>query len=173
MNRNYKLFLDLDGVLCDFDKSYSNLSGGLTIKQYNQKHGDKKARQIFLDAGIDFWADMDWIKGGKELYNAAITHYSDIRILSSTGTSDEGYSMVVEQGKKMWLKKHIPEIIYEKIYIVRGRRWKKCYATNIGILIDDMEDTIQDWNKEGGVGILHNSNSYETSIDKIIRLSKT
>ena len=173
MNRNYKLYLDLDECLCDFTKSYSKLSGGLNISQYSKKFGDKKARQLFLDAGLDYWVNLDWVKGGKELYAAAKKNYSDIRILSSTGTSDEGYSMIVEQGKKMWLKKHIPEIIYEKIYIVRGRRWKKCYASNISILVDDMEDTIKEWRDEGGIGILHNSNYHEVTIDQLIRISKT
>jgi hypothetical protein len=71
-------------------------------------------------------------------------------ILSSTG-----YDRVLREvslQKQEWLHKH--GIDY-KANFVPGKKFKYKYATPNSIIIDDTVSVIDDWNKAGGIGILH------------------
>jgi hypothetical protein len=54
--------------------------------------------------------------------------------------------------KQMWLLKHN---IQYKANFVPGKSLKYKYATPDSIIIDDTKSVIDDWNKAGGIGILH------------------
>jgi hypothetical protein len=38
-------------------------------------------------------------------------------------------------------------------------------------LVDDLEDTIKSWDSRGGIGILHDFNNYQDTIDELEILS--
>jgi 5'(3')-deoxyribonucleotidase len=162
----------MDGVLVDFDKSYEQLTGGLSLRAYSKKVGDRKAHDIFLDAGTKYWADMDWVQGGRELLAAAERLFSNVWILSSAGTTNPELAKTVIQGKQEWLQRNVPSIPMSKVLIVLGRHRKKEYAQENAILVDDMPDTIESWNKRGGDGILHSHLTYKKSIEALEDLAK-
>ena len=58
-------------------------------------------------------------------------------------------------GKEAWVKMHMPGE-YKKL-LLYPRAQKQLFAAEGKILIDDMEQTIREWNKAGGIGILHTS----------------
>jgi 5'(3')-deoxyribonucleotidase len=171
-NSDSILYLDMDRVLVDFDKSYEQLTGGLSLRAYSKKVGDRKAHDIFLEAGTKYWADMDWIQGGRELLAAAENLFSNVWILSSAGTTSPELAKTVIAGKQEWLKRHVPSIPMSKVLIVLGRHRKKEYAAKNAILVDDMPDTIESWNKKGGDGILHSHLTYKNSIEALEDLAK-
>jgi phosphoglycolate phosphatase-like HAD superfamily hydrolase len=171
-NSRQILYFDMDGVLVDFDKSYEKLTGGLSLRAYSKKVGDKPAHDIFLDAGTKYWADMDWVQGGRELFAAGERLFSNIWILSSAGTTSPELAKTVIQGKREWLQRHLPQIPMSKVLVVLGRHRKKEYAAKNAILIDDMPDTIESWNKRGGSGILHDFNNYKKSIEALEDLAE-
>jgi 5'(3')-deoxyribonucleotidase len=171
-NSDAILYLDMDGVLVDFDKSYEQLTGGLSLRAYSKKVGDRKAHDIFLDAGTKYWADMDWVQGGRELLAAAERLFSNVWILSSAGTTNPELAKTVIQGKQEWLQRNVPSIPMSKVLIVLGRHRKKEYAQENAILVDDMPDTIESWNKRGGDGILHSHLTYKKSIEALEDLAK-
>ena len=172
-NDNMKLFLDLDGVICNFSKGYKKLSHDISIGTYAELYGKESAKDIFLNAGTKFWEDLEWIDGGKELFNAASSLFKHVFILSSAGTTNEYKSKIVEEGKRNWLKVNIPSIPPENIFIVKGRHLKQEYSNSDSILVDDLEDTIKSWDSKGGIGILHNSDNYQETIDELDILSKS
>jgi len=71
-------------------------------------------------------------------------------ILSSTARP-QNHGMIAPQ-KQMWLNKHN---IHYKANFVPGKSLKYKYATSNSIIIDDTQSVIDDWNKAGGIGILH------------------
>lgn len=170
-NTDTILYLDMDGVLVDFDGGFSKIAQGLAIKEYSKAFGEAKARNTFLDAGIHFWENLEWIHGGKELWNTASRLFHRVYILSSAGTTHPQKAEMVEAGKREWLKKHIPSIPHDHIFVVRGRHLKQQFSTPNSILVDDMNDTIQSWNLKGGFGILHNSNNYKKTINELHDIS--
>ena len=56
-------------------------------------------------------------------------------------------------GKDDWVKMHMPGE-YRKL-LLYPRAQKMLFAAEGKILIDDMEQTIKEWNNAGGIGILH------------------
>lgn len=171
MHDTYKIFCDMDGCLTNFNKGYKKLSNDISLGKYAELYGKQPAKDVFLNAGSKFWEDLEWIEGGKELFNAASSLFKHVCILSSTGTSDETKSKIVDAGKRNWLKVNIPSISPENIFIVKGRHLKQEHSNSNSILVDDLEDTVKSWNERGGVGIVHDYNNHQLTIEKLKELA--
>lgn len=157
----------MDGVLVDFEGGFVKLSNGLKSSDLYKQYGNKAIQQYYLSAGADFWADLDWIVGGRELWDMARKLFRRVNILSSAGTSDPERGKAVIAGKKMWLKKYMPEMPDSNIFIVLGKHHKPNYATKESILVDDVSETIKKWNAKGGYGILHKASHYKHTIETL------
>lgn len=72
------------------------------------------------------------------------------QILSSTA-NEARYDAISKQ-KLIWLQKH--GITFTPNF-VPGKKHKYKYAAPDKIIIDDTQSVIDDWNKAGGIGILH------------------
>ena len=171
-NTEYILYLDLDGVLVDFNGGYRKLSNGKTIQETNDEEGERAARAKYLAAGEEFWANLDWIRGGQELWNAAKNLFEHVAILSSAGTTDAERGKMVDAGKRRWLQKNIPDMNQSNVFIVLGKHNKQKYASKLGILVDDVRVTIDQWNKAGGFGILHNATHFKRTIEELEDISR-
>lgn len=161
-NKQHILYLDLDGVLVNFNKGYYQLTGTMPEDAY--KKNRKSASNAFLDVGPKFWLGLEWTSGGPEIWAEAMHMFDNVYILSSMGTIDLNRGKVVETGKKDWIKKFIPGFPLERVLVVAGRHLKQGYARPNSILVDDMEETIQQWNAKGGIGIHHDDKQYRNTI---------
>ena len=146
--QRYKIYCDMDGVLCDFNKRFTSLNPEkLSPSQYDAKYGREKFWNfIDKEIGVKFWVGIPWMKDGKELWNY-IKKYNPT-ILSAP--SQEESSKI---GKRVWKKNNLPDAKM----ILTPARFKQKYAGENKILIDDMERNIQQWRDKGGIGILHTS----------------
>jgi hypothetical protein len=143
-----KLYLDMDGVLCNFEKRFTELYGKDALGARDRKNFTTNWPNFIMDGNFE---SLEWFPGGKELLDF-IQNETDweVEILSSSG-GEKFHSEVAAQ-KVVWLcDKGIPY----KANIVPGRKHKTAYATPETILIDDTEDIIVNFNAAGGVGILH------------------
>jgi len=148
----YKVYVDMDGVLVDFVKGYETLTDTtLGAPKVGKERSEfwKQFKVSLNQKGIterDFWGNLNWLSDGKQLWNYVTPHSPTI--LSSPTTSPES-----KTGKLDWIKKHIgsvPTILaYDK-----GK-----HAHLNGVLIDDRKDFIDKWENGGGIGILHTSTS--------------
>ena len=142
-----KIYLDMDGVLCDFEKRYFHLFDETPSETRDKKNFNPNWKQFVK--GENF-ATLDWYPGGKELLSFIKKYPVDVEILSSSG-GPQFHDEVARQ-KKVWLKMH--NIAY-KPNIVPGRKEKSKYAGKGIILIDDTPDVIEAFDAAGGIGILH------------------
>ena len=136
----------MDGVLADFDKKWKEVYGF-------DPHIKKKGENNFHDfVQNQEFAVLEPMKDMKTLVDYLNDKLSDIpkEILSST--ANEGYFETLSHQKKMWLQKHN---ISWKENFVPGKKHKYMYAEPGFVLIDDDKQNIEDWNKAGGIGILH------------------
>jgi len=151
---NYQIYCDMDGVLTDFESGYEKLTG-VDLKGEFQKGSD------FWDpiskAGVGFWAGLQWMPGGKELW-AYLKPFNPILL---SAPSREESSRI---GKAVWVKHKIPGT---KL-ILRYAKQKQQLATPKSILIDDRQINIDQWEAAGGVGILHTSTS--STIEQLKKL---
>lgn len=138
----------MDGVLCNFEKRFTELYGKDALGARDRKNFTTNWPNFIMDGNFE---SLEWFPGGKELLDF-IQNETDweVEILSSSG-GEKFHSEVAAQ-KVVWLcNKGIPY----KANIVPGRKHKTAYATPETILIDDTEDIIVNFNAAGGLGILH------------------
>lgn len=143
------LYLDLDGVVADFDRRWLDLFNETPGSSRNQKHFNPNWEQFIR--GENF-STLDLFPGAEALieYVRSIDQNVNVEILSSSG--GKTFHNEVSIQKNEWLMKL--DIHYTRNF-VPGRSLKRNYATPDSILVDDTEDVIESFNKAGGIGILH------------------
>ena len=157
-NKKYVLFLDMDGVICNFGKAIKNI--GVSFDELNDS--DPVGSWAKIDnAGVEFWSEMEWMPDGKKLWDYVKKYRPNI--LSSPGKHTNG-----EKGKLEWIKRELGDDVGD-IYLV-PKKLKQEYALDHNyILIDDHPGNIWRWKKAGGHGIEHPFNSDKT-IEKLKKL---
>lgn len=142
----YKIYCDMDGVLCDFDRRFEQF-GGMSPKEYELKYGTKKFWELIDNkVGAQFWEKIPWMSQGKQLWKY-ISKYNPTLLSAPSMHHSSRY------GKKLWVKENLPGT---KLVLAK-RENKKDYSGKNKILIDDRADTISEWNAKGGIGILFTS----------------
>lgn len=141
----YKIYCDMDGVLCDFDKRFEQF-GGTSPQEYESKYGTKKFWELINKIGSQFWEKIPWMPEGKKLWNY-IKKYNPILLSSPSSHPSSRY------GKRLWAQENTSGT---KL-ILASRENKQEYSGKNKILIDDRADNINEWNTKGGIGILFTS----------------
>jgi len=163
--RPYSIYCDMDGVLCNFDQGYADLTDMSTqeANAVGKSYFWELFREKLEEKNIkekDFWANLKWQPGGKELWSH-IQQYTP-NILSSPAVDfslpyDEQLSPEKNQaiqGKKEWISRNLSSV-GEEIFVPAPQ--KATYAGPKNILIDDMEKNTDAWKASGGKAILHTS----------------
>jgi hypothetical protein len=141
------LYLDMDGVLCNFDKAYRSLRTHAT--------DGKRFRAAVMDYKI--FEDLEFMPDTQELLNYVTKLDSiTIEILTSMGTFDSDQGNEAKRQKQKWLDKwNIPY----KANFVRSKEEKAKFAHDRAILVDDSPGCINPFAAKGGHGILHTKSS--------------
>jgi hypothetical protein len=140
-----KIYLDMDGVIADFDKRYIELYGEKSAKM------TVKSEQQFREfIGGQNFATLDLFPGALTLLKYLRELPIPVEMLSSSASPE--YHDEISRQKKIWLDTH--QVTFNPIF-VPGKHLKAQYATTTSILIDDDEQNIKDWNAAGGLGVLH------------------
>ena len=141
----YTLYCDMDGVLCDFEKQFKDLTG-LSPDAFRDKNGLNKFWVTVDKDGVRFWVGIPWMPDGKKLYEYI---KPNLYALLSAPSSDNSSRL----GKRLWVKNNIPGT---KLILAAAKN-KQHNSEENSILIDDRSSTINEWNAGGGIGILHTS----------------
>ena len=140
------LFLDMDGVLCNFDKAYRKLT---EIREKDHKQ--------FRNAVMNYkiFEDLEFMPDAQELLNhVSKLNGVQVEILTSMGTFDPDMGNQAKHQKMRWLdSKNIPY----KAHFVRSKQEKAMYANPYTILIDDSTGCVKPFEVAGGHAILHTS----------------
>lgn len=155
-SKEFTIYVDMDGVLVDFDKGFRELSGKDPL-DYMEEHG-KPAFWKALQKEPRFFLNLDWMPDGEELWNY-------IEPYNPTVLTTPVHSMkYCKEDKKSWAEGHLGK---DRKVIFSFK--KEEYATPTSILIDDRDKNIIPWNASGGIGILHiSTNSTTKELKKIL-----
>jgi hypothetical protein len=142
-----KIYVDMDGVIADFYKRYQEM--------FNISPDDGRYKKQFSGNFPKFietqqFATLDLMPDARDLINFLDNQVITKEILSSTARPENDAAISMQKAR--WLATH--NIIY-KTNFVPGKQHKYKFATPNSIIIDDTKSVIDDWNKAGGIGILH------------------
>lgn len=141
----FRIYLDLDGVMADFDAHFPAEFG---LDHKSMADDDMWAK---INAHQSYFEDMPLCDGAADFF-ADIQHLKPIILTACPRTN---YAHVAGQ-KRRWVHKHLGAGV--TVLPVMGGHNKHIFMHAPGdILIDDYEKNCAPWRKSGGVAILHTS----------------
>ena len=152
---DYKVYLDMDGVIANFDQRFEDISV-MKPHEFESKYG-KKAFWNLIDEDnkISFWVGIKPMPGAKALVDYVKKY--NYELLTSPSSKKQSYL-----GKILWVRNNSgilggkPRINFKK---AKEKHQIKNNLSQSDILIDDRMDTIERWNNAGGTGIHYESAS--------------
>ena len=187
----YKIYCDMDGVLCDFEKAVVDVINR-ELSSENPKH-PKLAAKVVADLGRnyitvedihkyspgkskpaakymyslvhddeEFWANLPWQPGGKQLWSYIRQFDPDIL----TSPMDKAGKTESLSGKLTWVEKNLG-LDADKVNFAHDKyKFAVSPEGKPNILIDDFKTKVEPFTDAGGIGILH------ISADNTIKLLK-
>lgn len=149
-----KVFVDMDGVLTDFDNDCkrwlqipldTHTIPGLwdTVPEYCRV-ANIETVAFWTNLNITFWSQMSWMHDGHQILELLENCFrrENICILSSPANA------ICAHGKIMWLKEHLPWYYRHGQYLLGPA---KHFVSHSGtLLIDDRDKNVTDFEREGG-----------------------
>jgi 5'-nucleotidase len=138
-----RLYLDLDGVMADFDAHFPAVFG------LDHRGMADDAMWQTINAHPSYFRDMPPCPGAIEFFRE-IEHLDPIVLTACPRTN---YANAATQ-KRAWVREHLSSDI--TVLPVMGGRNKPLFMhAPKDILIDDFARNINAWREAGGIGILH------------------
>ena len=155
------VFLDLDGVVCDFPKKLKELFGTSNYDELRTTIGND---ELWSGLGkVDhLFLNLEPMDNYKTLSNYLKSFYDTkvidrFEILTSLPYSTDKLT-TSKQDKIDWVRKYLDSDIPVNT-VVGGLKKAKYVKNKNDILIDDLSKNIEAWENAGGTGILFTSNS--------------
>jgi hypothetical protein len=152
------LYVDMDGVLCDYAKQCRlllDVHPKESVGQYRARVGRNGMQEAIRATEGVFWSTMP------PMCENIVAHWDRMRalyprivILSAPDEDDP----CCEEGKNQWLDQWLgPERCPERIF----RRDKWALASPDGVLVDDQRSNLVDWGQAGGWSAVLFKGSYD------------
>lgn len=147
----YTIFLDLDGVLADFDKKVQEITGKLPVNL------DQRFMWPRIAKHPNFYGSLDWMPDGEELW-IAVKHLNPIIL---TGLPRGNWA---EPQKRAWCAQHLGSDIPVITCMSKEKALKAqpfILPGTQALLIDDREKLRDSWEDAGGF-FLHHTTTLNT-----------
>ena len=150
-----KIYIDMDGVLVDFDRGVKEL---LNLNPEPQEGAsDEYTKSLWEKARQypNFYYKLQPIENMIELVNDLIAKYGDkVEILTGIPRKERGVETAA-QDKIDWIRKYVSNDI--KVNTVRRKDKKNFCLGKEYILIDDYTKNTNEWIEAGGTALLFKS----------------
>lgn len=141
MNR---IFLDLDGVMADFDRAFPERFG------VSHEGMPKKEMWKYISSVPDFFATLPACEGAMDAWRSWLVHLQPV-VLTSCGASH--YQEIAVQ-KKRWVRENLGEGVLV-IPVSDGLDKSLLVHSSGDILIDDFGKNCDAWQLAGGIAVKH------------------
>lgn len=137
------LFLDMDGVLADFDSHYPAVFG------HDHRTTDMDIMWDNINNHPTFFFDIPPFEGTVKFYD----ELRDLKPIILTACPKTNYQQVAKQ-KRDWIRHHLDPDAW--VFPVMGGHNKCLFMHKEGdILVDDHQKNLKPWTMAGGISILH------------------
>ncbi|MCF8861641.1 DNA repair endonuclease [Agrobacterium phage OLIVR2] len=161
-----RLFVDLDGVMADFDTHFRNLFNCDPPSKIGGVNDDEMWKLIH-DKG-DFFETIPVFEGTLSFWKK-ITDYADFDPIILTAASKKHYHAMAIQ-KRKWVRQTLST--EHLILPVWGSSSKTLFMHAPGdVLIDDYKKNCDRWNAAGGYAIHHTD--FDKSFKELIEIMET
>lgn len=143
---NIQVFLDLDGVMFDFDKRKREILGRET------KEGDN---QIWdeLSKHPHLFKELELMPDARVLFDYLMSHFSQTIAILTAIPRAKSFPFAAED-KKASVAQHLSTTLHvETCYAVEKQNYAKTKIKPL--LIDDNVKNIAQWSNQGGIGVYH------------------
>lgn len=147
-----KIYVDLDGVLCNFKKVYETVDIPNTPRKFRT-----------VVSHLKIFENLEWMENGKELLDRLGRTGADIEILTSRGTHDDVIGQEAIRQKNVWLDKH--GINYPRNFVKAGID-KRNYSHENTYLIDDTPKVVDSFNLGYGTAMLYDDSKHSEFMQK-------
>jgi 5'(3')-deoxyribonucleotidase len=147
-----KLYLDLDGCICNFAKAYEAV---------DMLNAPRKFRTCVTHLRI--FENLEFMPHGKELLER-VSSLGPVEILTSRGTHDNEVGEEAIRQKNLWLDKH--GIHFPRNFVKIGID-KRNYSTHGSILIDDTPKVVETFNLGAGKAFLYEDSKFSEYMQKL------
>jgi len=113
-----------------------------------------------LSDDVDFWANLPWMEGGRELWNA-IKKYEPYILTAPMGAGSE-------EGKRQWISRNLSPSP-KKIFMSHDKYKWATKGGHKNILIDDFMTNIKPWDEAGGIAIHHTHEDVQETFAELTR----
>lgn len=142
------VYLDMDGVLADFDKFVLENLG----RTFDHNESEHKTNMWASLSKIDrFYYNLELTPYAKDLLSFVREHADNVEIL--TAIPRRGSIPTADFDKIDWARDKLCSNLKVNLGPYSKDKWK--HAKPGDILIDDRLSNINDWNRHGGIGLLH------------------
>ena len=166
MTQKRKLWVDLDGVMADYEGQYRKLGGD------PEEKGGRKAQRFKRPEFQNFYLHLPLLPDALTLWNFCKKLCLENKDLDGPNilSAKSNFQRTSYEDKVIWVERHLhtagPHVV---IVNMPNQKWKHC--TPGDILIDDNTKNISEWVNAGGVGIIH-KNAKKT-IEQLIAILHT
>lgn len=140
------LFIDMDGVLADFDKGYGR-TFGVELPPRAERQGEDAVKWAWIRKTPGFFRGLPLMPGAMQLWNFASRNGAYIL----SGCPDRQGSDVAWE-KRMWAKAHLGERT-PIITCPASEKWHYCHEGDV--LVDDWEKHKAKWVLAGGIWVTY------------------
>ena len=142
------LFLDMDGVLADFDAGVLSVLG-MPADQYRALYGGNNFWRDLNNKAPHFYADLPMMPYAANLCTALRMH-DPVVLTGAHFRSDP--CKIAEEDKRQWLRRHFPDTGLAETMIACRSEDKRLHMRQKGdVLVDDRLKYASLWIDHGGV----------------------
>ena len=142
-----KIYLDLDGCVCNFKKAYECVEMANTPRKFRT-----------CVTHLRIFENLEWMPNGKNLVDLLKSTGVPVEILTSRGTHDNAVGEEAIRQKNLWLDNN--GIEFPRNFVKIGID-KRNYSAHGSLLIDDTPKVIEAFSSGLGQGILYEDHKFQ------------